>query len=98
MVSSIHVSGADRKAYLIIDAVMTFETSINVHDPAKPLGTELFSLIGPSADGNFLQWTVFGPGGVTLLKDFGASLAQRRANIERRLASEPGAGSCQSNA
>ena len=63
VVSSILVSGADRKAYLMIDGVMTFETPINVHDPAKPLGTELFSLIGPSADGHFLQWTAFGLGG-----------------------------------
>jgi hypothetical protein len=63
VVSSILVSGADRKAYLMIDGVMTFETPIDVHDPAKPLGTELFSLIGPSADGHFLQWTAFGLGG-----------------------------------
>jgi L,D-transpeptidase catalytic domain len=63
VVSSILVSGVDRKAYLMIDGVMTFETPINVLDPAKPLGTELFSLIGPSADGHFLQWTAFGLGG-----------------------------------
>ena len=63
VVSSILVSGADRKAYLMIDGVKTFETLINVHDPEKPLGTELFSLIGPSADGHFLQWTAFGLGG-----------------------------------
>ena len=47
----------------MIDGVKTFETLINVHDPEKPLGTELFSLIGPSADGHFLQWTAFGLGG-----------------------------------
>jgi len=63
VVSSILVSGADRKAYLMIDGVMTFETPIGVIDPAKPLGTELFSLIGPTPDGHFLQWTAFGLGG-----------------------------------
>src|SRR5271169_6626777 len=34
VVSSILVSGADRKAYLMIDGVMTFETPIGVIDPA----------------------------------------------------------------
>jgi hypothetical protein len=63
VVSSILVSGADRKAYLMIDGVMRFETPISVVDPTKPLGTELYSLIGPTPDGHFLQWTAFGLGG-----------------------------------
>ncbi|MFZ3359480.1 MAG: L,D-transpeptidase [Xanthobacteraceae bacterium] len=63
VVSSILVSGADRKAYLMIDGVLTFETAISVVDPAKPLGTELFSLIGFAPDKHFLQWTAFGLGG-----------------------------------
>lgn len=63
VVSSLLVSGADRKAYLMIDGVMKFETSVKVIDPTKPLGTELFSLIGPAPEGHFLQWTAFGLGG-----------------------------------
>jgi len=57
--SSILVSGADRRAYLMIDGVITSETSINIVDPAKPLGTHLFSLLGSSPDHHFLKWTAF---------------------------------------
>ena len=62
-VTSILVSGADRKAYLMVDGAVTFETPIIVNDPDKPLGTHLFSLIGPSADGYSYKWTAFGLGG-----------------------------------
>ena len=62
-ITSILVSGADRKAYLMVDGEVTFETSINVFDPDKPLGTHLFSLIGPSADGYSLKWQAYGLGG-----------------------------------
>jgi hypothetical protein len=62
-VMSILVSGADRKAYLIVDGEVTFETPINVLDPDKPIGTHLFSLIGPSPDGHALRWSAFGLGG-----------------------------------
>ena len=62
-VMSVLVSAADRKAYLIVDGVVTFETPISVVDPDKPIGTHLFSLIGPSADGHSLKWSAFGLGG-----------------------------------
>ena len=62
-VMSVLVSGADRKAYLIVDGEATFETPINVLDPDKPIGTHLFSLIGPSPDGHSLKWSAFGLGG-----------------------------------
>jgi hypothetical protein len=61
-VTSILVSGRDRKAYLMTDGVMTFDTPIDIVDDAKPLGTHLFSLIGPSADRHYLKWTAFGLG------------------------------------
>jgi hypothetical protein len=57
------VSSADRKAYLIVDGEVTFETPINLLDPDKPIGTHLFSLIGPSPDGHALKWSAFGLGG-----------------------------------
>src|SRR4051794_28327492 len=50
-VTSILVSGGDRKAYLIRDGAVTFETPITVINPDQPMGTHLFSLIGPSPDG-----------------------------------------------
>jgi hypothetical protein len=61
-VTSILVSGRDRKAYLMTDGVMTFATPIDILDDAKPLGTHLFSLIGPSADRHSMKWTAFGLG------------------------------------
>lgn len=60
VVSSILVSGADGKAYLMVEGVMKYETPIEVFDPKTPLGTHLFSLIGPAHDRHSLQWTAFG--------------------------------------
>ena len=62
-VTSVLVSGADRKAFLLVDGQVTFETPISVFDADKPLGTHLFSLIGPSPDGHSLRWEAFGLGG-----------------------------------
>jgi len=62
-VMSVLVSGADRKAYLMVDGEVTFETPIRVYDADKPTGTHLFSLIGPSPDGHSLKWAAFGLGG-----------------------------------
>ncbi len=62
-VTSILVSGGDQKAYLMVDGAITFETPIKVNNPDKPLGTHLFSLIGPSPDGYSYKWTAFGLGG-----------------------------------
>jgi hypothetical protein len=62
-ITSILVSGGDRKAYLMVDGEITFETPIRVVDPGKPLGTHLFSLIGPSPDRHSLKWSAFGLGG-----------------------------------
>lgn len=57
--ASILVSGADRKAYLVIDGAVTFQTPISILEDAKPLGTHLYSLVGPSPDGHFLKWNSF---------------------------------------
>jgi hypothetical protein len=62
-IMSVLVSGADRKAYLIVDGAVTFETPISIFDPDKPMGTHLFSLVGPSPDGHSLKWSAFGLGG-----------------------------------
>ena len=62
-VTSVLVSGDDRKAYLMIDGEVMYETPISVFDPGRPLGTHLFSLIGPSPDGASLRWMAFGLGG-----------------------------------
>src|SRR5262249_5937503 len=57
--ASVLVSGKDQKAYLIVDGTVTFETPIRVYDEAKPLGTHLYSLVGPSKNGPFLRWNSF---------------------------------------
>jgi hypothetical protein len=61
--ASILVSGADRKAYLLVDGAITFQTPISIFDETKPLGTHVYSLIGPSPDGHFLKWNSFDIGG-----------------------------------
>ena len=62
-ISSILISAADGKAYLIVDGEVAFETAIKVMFPLEPLGTHLFSLIGPSPDGHSYRWAAFGLGG-----------------------------------
>jgi L,D-transpeptidase catalytic domain len=57
--ASILVSGADRKAYLLVDGAIKFQTPIKVVDETQPLGTHLYSLIGPSPDGHSLKWNSF---------------------------------------
>jgi hypothetical protein len=61
--ASILISGADRRAYLLVDGAVSFETPIGIFDETKPLGTHLYSLIGPSEDGHFLRWNSFDIGG-----------------------------------
>jgi hypothetical protein len=61
--ASILISGADRKAYLLVDGSVRFQTPIIVFHEAEPLGTHLYSLIGPSPDGHFLKWNSFDIGG-----------------------------------
>jgi hypothetical protein len=61
--TSILVSGADRKAYLLVDGAVTFQTPISVFEETKPLGTHLYSLVGPSPDGHTLKWNSFDIGG-----------------------------------
>jgi len=57
--ASILVSGQDRKAYLIVDGFVKMDTPISIHDEATPLGTHLYSLVGPSPDGHFFKWNSF---------------------------------------
>ena len=61
--ASVLVSGKDRKAYLIVDGTVTFETPIGIFEDAKPLGTHLYSLVGPSKDGLYMTWNSFDIGG-----------------------------------
>jgi hypothetical protein len=61
--ASILLSAADRKAYLVVKGAVAFETPISILNETTPLGTHLYSLIGPSPDGHFLKWNSFDIGG-----------------------------------
>lgn len=61
--ASILISGADRTAYLLVEGAIAFQTPIGIFEESKPLGTHLYSLIGPSEDGHFLKWNSFDIGG-----------------------------------
>ena len=49
-VRSIVISGADRKAIVILNGKVEAEGAVRVLDTGQPLGTHAFSLLGPSAD------------------------------------------------
>jgi L,D-transpeptidase catalytic domain len=61
--SSILISSADRKAYLMTDGKIVYETPVRIKDPSRPLGNHLYSLLGPSPDGKSFRWAAFGFGG-----------------------------------
>jgi hypothetical protein len=61
--SSILVSSADGKAYVMTDGKIVYETPIRIKDPTRPLGNHLYSLLGPSPDGKSFRWAAFGFGG-----------------------------------
>jgi hypothetical protein len=61
--ASILVSGQDRKAYLLVNGEVTLTTPISIFNEQTPLGTHLYSLVGPSDGGHFLQWNSFDLGG-----------------------------------
>src|SRR5262249_10266049 len=64
--ASVLFSGKDRKAYLIVDGTVTFETPIGIFEDAKPLGTHLYSLVGLSKYGLYMKWNSFDICGVSL--------------------------------
>ncbi len=61
--SSILVSSADGKAYVMTDGKVVYETPIRIKDPSRPLGNHLYSLLGPGPDGKSFRWAAFGFGG-----------------------------------
>ena len=61
--SSILVSGKDKKAYIMMEGKIAFETEIIIRDENRPLGNHLYSLLGPNRDGRSFRWLAFGFGG-----------------------------------
>ncbi len=61
-VTSVVVSRADRKAYLTRDGRLAGSYPIAITRPGTKIGTHVYSLIGPTADGSGLGWLAFGVG------------------------------------
>ncbi len=60
--SAVVVSRADSRAYLAIDGRQQGAFPISIVDPKRPLGTHIYTLVGPAADGSGLNWLSFGVG------------------------------------
>ncbi len=61
-VSSVVISRADGKAYVVRDGRLVGAYPVAFRNPAQPLGKHVYSLIGPAADGSGLSWLSFGIG------------------------------------
>ena len=61
-VSSVVISRADGKAYVTRDGVLQGAYPVGFVNPAAPLGTHVYSLVGPAADDGDLTWLAFGVG------------------------------------
>jgi len=63
-VVSVVISGADRKAAMMMDGSIAWESGITISDPDTPLGDHVYILKGVSADGSMLTFTSHGLGRV----------------------------------
>lgn len=61
-VSSVVISRADGMAYVTEDGEVKGRYPVAIANRQKPLGTHVYSLIGPAADGSGLSWLAFGVG------------------------------------
>lgn len=61
-VSSILVSRADGKAYVMHDGRLIGAYPARIAERSKRIGTHVYTLLGPSADGASLLWMAFGIG------------------------------------
>ncbi len=61
-VASVVVSRADGKAYVTRDGRLLGAYPVAFRNPAQPIGTHVYSLLGPAADGSGLTWLAFGIG------------------------------------
>jgi hypothetical protein len=62
-VRSIIVSGADRKAVVMLNGAVEIEREVRIREPDRPLGTQAFALLGPDPRGRLLNWMSYGIGG-----------------------------------
>jgi lipoprotein-anchoring transpeptidase ErfK/SrfK len=55
-VMSAVVSHTDRRALLLIDGKVIWESEIDIVDPRKPFGDHAFTLLGPAPEGGTYRW------------------------------------------
>jgi hypothetical protein len=56
------MSRADGKAYIMKDGSIVAAYPARIADISKPIGTHVYSLVGPASDGSGLLWLSFGLG------------------------------------
>jgi hypothetical protein len=61
-VASVVISRADRRAYVSRDGTVEAAYPVAFAEPGRPIGTHVYSLVGPVADGSGLAWLAFGVG------------------------------------
>ncbi len=61
-VASVVISRADGMAHVTRNGALVGSYPVRIVNPARPLGTHVYSLIGPAADGSGLTWLSFGVG------------------------------------
>lgn len=61
-ISSVVISRADGKAYIMKNGAVAAAYPARIADISKPIGTHVYSLVGPAADGSGLLWLSFGLG------------------------------------
>lgn len=61
-VSSVVISRRDGKAYVTTDGTPEGAYPVRFANPSRPLGTHVYTLVGPTADGKSIAWMAFGLG------------------------------------
>jgi len=91
-VMSAVVSGADKKAIVLVDGEVTWESAVDIVDPGRPLGDHAFTLLGPAPEGGTYRWLVHDyDGNREVIGTHDAVLSRIKApRLERMLATAKG--------
>lgn len=60
--SSVVISRADGKALVTRDGAISGAYPVRISTPQRPIGTHVYTLVGPASDGSGLLWLAFGLG------------------------------------
>ena len=86
------VSGADKKAIVLVDGEVVSESTVDIVDPSRPLGDHAFTLLGPAPEGGTYRWLVHAyDGNREVIGTHDAVLSRIKApRLERMLATAKG--------